>query len=224
MNKKINKVKYTKINKKDINKMITILKDTYPTACCSLNYSTPFELTIALILAAQSTDNTVNKIVPIIFSKYPSIYDLAKANKNDIEKIVKPCGYYRNKTKNIIDTTNIIIEKFNGNVPNTMNNLCTLHGIGRKSSNIILQECFNKVEGVAVDTHVTRLSYRIGISNKNSQEKIEKDLMKKIPKKYWSKINHLFVFHGRAICNAKKPNCIDCPINNICHKNGVIAF
>lgn len=214
-------IKFKSINKEKIKQVIDILIDTYPDACCSLDYINPLELTVALILAAQSTDNTVNKIIPILFKKYPDVVSLANADVSDIEKIVRPCGYYRHKAKNIVDTANIILNKFNGKVPNTMQDLCTLHGIGRKSSNIILQECFGIVEGIAVDTHVTRLSYRIGLSKENTQEKIERDLMKKVNKKYWSKINHLFVFHGRAICDAKKAKCDECPIKTICPKNGI---
>lgn len=212
-------IKYRFTPKKNITKMISILIKTYPEACCSLNHVSPLELTVALILAAQSTDNIVNKVIPVLFSKYPTVNDLSKADVNEIQKIIKPCGYYRNKAKNIIATAQDIISRFNSEVPDTMQDLCSLHGIGRKSSNIILQECFNKVEGIAVDTHVTRLSYRIGLSSNKAQEKIEKDLMQKIPKKYWSKINHLFVFHGRAICDAKNPKCDKCPINSICKKN-----
>lgn len=213
--------KYKSKTKKEIMEIIDILEKEYPDATCSLNYRNSLELTVALILAAQCTDNMVNKIVPILFTKYPTVHELAAANTEDIEKIVKPCGYYRSKARNIIATANIIIDNFNGNVPNTMSDLCTLHGIGRKSSNIILQECFQIVEGIAVDTHVTRLSRRIGFTNEVAQEKIEKDLMKKIPKKYWSIINHIFVFHGRAICEAKYAKCGICPIQELCSKNGI---
>ena len=211
--------KYKFLPKKNIKIMILTLIKQYPNACCSLEYKNPLELTVALILAAQSTDNMVNKIIPVLFEKYPDANALTNANQKDIEKIVKPCGYYRNKAKNIILTANDIINIYGSKVPDTMESLCTLHGIGRKSSNIILQECFNKVEGIAVDTHVTRLSYRIGLSNSTAQIKIEKDLTSKVPKKYWNKLNHLFVFHGRAICDAKKPLCDECCINNICKKN-----
>ena len=218
-NKKIVIKKYKFLPKKYINPMILKLIKEYPTACCSLNYLNPLQLTIALILAAQSTDNIVNQVLPTLFFEYPDVYALAKANAKDIEKIVKPCGYYRNKAKNIVLTANDIITKYNAKVPNTMEKLCTLHGIGRKSSNIVLQECFDKIEGIAVDTHVTRLSYRIGLSNNYTQIKIEKDLISKIDKKYWSKINHLFVFHGRATCTAKNPKCDNCCINSLCKKN-----
>lgn len=219
MNK--NKVKYSLKTKKQIIEVIDILSNIYPDACCSLKYNNALELTVALILAAQCTDNMVNKTIPILFDKYPDVNSLAKADLKDVQKIIKSCGFYINKSKNIISTANKIVRDFNCNVPNNMKDLCTLSGIGRKSSNIILQECFNKIEGIAVDTHVTRLSHRIGFTKEIIQDKIELDLMKKVLKKYWNKINHIFVFHGRAICTAKKPSCDICHINNLCPKNGV---
>lgn len=217
--KKTNSKKYIKSNRKEAKMVINILKDYYPDARCSLNYNQDIELIIALILAAQCTDERVNKITPILFKKYPTVYDLASANIEDIEKIVKPCGFFKNKAKNIHETANIIVNDFNGKVPDTMEELCKLKGIGRKSSNIILQECFNKVEGIAVDTHVTRISRKLGFSNSNTPEKIEMDLKKLIEKKDWNTINHILVYHGRAICIARKPNCDECPVKDICKMN-----
>ncbi len=219
MGKEKVKTKYNKLSKNKINEMINILEDYYKDAKCSLDYNSPIELVVALILAAQCTDERVNKIIPILFNKYKNVYELAKAPISDIEEIIKPCGFYKNKALNISKTANIIVNNYNGNVPNTMEDLCTLCGIGRKSSNIILQECFKNTVGIAVDTHVTRISRKIGLSNANTPENIEKDLTLIIPKKYWSKINHIFVYHGRAICIARKPNCDICPIKDICMKN-----
>lgn len=212
-------IRYIDKNKKQCEEVIEILEKEYPDAICSLNYTSPIELVVALILAAQCTDERVNKIVPILFEKFPDVYSLSEANVLDIQEIVKPCGFYVNKAKNISDTSKIIVTNFNGNVPSTMNELCTLKGIGRKSSNIILQECFGKVEGIAVDTHVTRISRKIGFSNANTPEKIEEDLIRKFDKKYWATINHILVFHGRAICIARRPLCDICPIKDICPKN-----
>ncbi|MCX8074375.1 MAG: endonuclease III [Clostridia bacterium] len=214
MNKKL-------LRKKQIDLVINRLIYEYPQATCSLNYNSPLMLTVALILAAQCTDNMVNKITPILFKKYPTVEDLASANTEDIENIIKPCGYYKSKAKNIVLTASKIINNFNSNVPSTMEQLCTLSGIGRKSSNIILQECFGLTEGIAVDTHVTRLSYRLGFTKETLQDKIELDLMKKISKKYWSDTNHIFVYHGRAICEARRPKCNICILNDICPKNGI---
>lgn len=211
--------KYVKINDKDIINIITTLEKEFPNAICGLNYNSPIELVCALILAAQCTDARVNTIIPILFDKYKDVYELSQADVNEIAKIVKPCGFYANKSKSISNTAKIIVEKYNGIVPSTMEELTTLSGIGRKSANIILQECFNKTVGIAVDTHVTRLSRKMGISNANTQEKIEKDLMNKIDKKYWNVINHIFVLHGRKYCIARRPQCDICPVSIYCKKN-----
>lgn len=211
--------KYVKIKNKDIVKIINILEEEFPNAICGLNFNSPIELVCALILAAQCTDARVNTIIPVLFNKYKDVYELSKADVNDIAKIVKPCGFYVNKSKAISNTAKIIVEKYNGIVPDTMEDLTTLSGIGRKSANIILQECFSKTVGIAVDTHVTRLSRKIGISNETTQEKIEKELMERIDKKYWSIINHVFVLHGRKYCIARRPKCDICPIKNYCNKN-----
>lgn len=210
---------YIKINKSDMLEVIKILENEHKDAKCGLDYTTPLSLVIALILAAQCTDARVNIICPILLKKYPDVYSLAKADINDIQEIIHPCGFYRNKSKSIKNCCEKIVNDFNGNVPNTMAELTALSGIGRKSANIILQECFNITEGIAVDTHVTRITRKIGISNEKIQENIEKDLMKKIPKNYWNKINHILVNHGRKYCIARKPNCNDCPISSLCKKN-----
>ncbi|MEG2348383.1 MAG: endonuclease III [Clostridia bacterium] len=211
--------KYIKKKKKEASEIIDILNKYYPDAKCSLDYTQDIGLVVALILAAQCTDERVNKVTPLLFEKYPTVNDLAKATLKDIENIVKPCGFYINKAKNILATSNILVNDFNSKVPDTMEKLCTLKGIGRKSSNIILQECFGKIEGIAVDTHVTRLSRKIGLSNSNTPEKIENDLKKLLDKKYWNIVNHIFVYHGRAICIARRPQCDKCPINYLCSKN-----
>lgn len=221
---KIDKVKqankkYILKNKKQAEEILNILEKEYPDAICGLEFKSPIELVCALILAAQCTDARVNQIIPILFSKFPNVYELANADVKDIEKIVKPCGFYVNKSKAISNTAKIIVEKFNGEVPGSMEELTTLSGIGRKSANIILQECFNKVVGIAVDTHVTRLSRKIGFSNAQTQEKIESELMKKFDKKYWNVLNHVMVLHGRKYCIARRPQCDLCPIKNLCPKN-----
>ncbi len=215
----LKQTKYIKKNKEESVQIVKELLKAYPNAICGLNYSTDLELVIALILAAQCTDARVNQIIPILFEKYPNVYSLAKANLEDLQTIIKPCGFYVNKSKSILDTANIIVNNFNGKVPNTMEELYTLRGIGRKSSNIILQECFNKTVGIAVDTHVTRISRKIGFSNSNTPEKIEKDLTTLLDKKYWNQINHLLVVHGRAVCIARRPQCDNCPIQSLCAKN-----
>ena len=212
--KKENKGKL--LNKEEILKVLDILDNGYKEAKCGLDFDNPLELTVSLILAAQCTDKRVNMIRPILFEKYPDVYALAKADKKELEEIIHSCGFYNNKAKNIIATANILVDKFNGKVPSTMEELTSLAGIGRKSANIILQECFDITEGIAVDTHVTRITKKLGLTNNTDAINIEKDLMKNIPRNYWNKINHILVCHGRAICDAKKPKCRECMVNTIC--------
>ena len=207
------------LSKEEILKVLDILENEYKDAKCGLDYDTPLQLTVSLILAAQCTDKRVNMIRPILFNKYPDVYSLANADKKELEKIIHSCGFYNNKAKNIIETANIIVNNYNGRVPNTMKNLTTLAGIGRKSANIILQECFDITEGIAVDTHVGRITKKLGLTNNSDPVKIEKDLMKSLPQKYWNKINHILVCHGRAICDAKKPKCSECMVKDICREN-----
>lgn len=211
--------KYKKITKENALEIVKILDTYYSDTKCGLDFNKPIELVVALILAAQCTDARVNQITPILFNKYSDVYALANANIEDIKTIIKPCGFYINKANSILETSKIIVEKFDGQVPYTMEELTTLKGIGRKSANIILQECFGNTVGIAVDTHVTRISRKIGLSNSNTPEKIEQDLMKKFDKKYWSRLNHILVYHGRAICIARRPQCNRCPISSICSKN-----
>ncbi len=208
-------------SKENIDKIINILNNYYPKAKCGLDYVSPIYLTVALILAAQCTDARVNIVAPKLFEKYKDVYELSKANIADIEEIIKPCGFYKNKAKNISLMSKKVVNDFNGNIPNTMEELLTLNGIGRKSANIILQECFNVSVGIAVDTHVSRTSYRIGFTKNTIPLIQEQELIKKINPKYYSKINHILVWHGRKICDARKPKCEECSINDLCLKNGV---
>ena len=203
----------------EVVKIIKLLKKTYPDAKCSLNFETPFELAIAVMLSAQCTDERVNKTTPKLFERCKTIQDFANIDITELESIIHPCGFYKNKAKNIKLCATQVLENFNGEVPRTMNELLSLAGVGRKSANVIMLEAFNTPVGIAVDTHVTRITRKMGISNKDSQEKIEMELMKKLPKYYWNKINHILVNHGRKYCIAKKPDCINCPINNLCPKN-----
>ena len=182
-------------SKENINKILSILYKTYPDAKCGLDYDSELSLAISLILAAQCTDERVNKIAPILFEKYPSLTELADANVEDIAKIIKPCGFYKVKAKNISLTCKKILNDFSSNMPSTMEELTSLYGIGRKSANIILQECFGKYEGIAVDTHVSRTTFRIGLTTSKIPLKQEQELIKKIDKKYFSKINHILVWH-----------------------------
>ena len=208
--------KYVKQTKKQSEEIINILIDTYKDAKCGLDYTTPFSLVVALILAAQCTDKRVNEVTPILFNKYPSIESIKNADITDIMNIVRPCGFTKGKSNSIVQSAKIVCDEFNGAVPDTMEDLTKLSGIGRKSANIILQECFGKVEGIAVDTHALRISNRLGLSKENDPSKVEQDLLKKIPKKYWVLVNHLLVYHGREICDARKPKCDICPVSAYC--------
>lgn len=192
------------------------LKDYYPDATCSLDFNTPFELVVAVMLSAQCTDERVNKTTPELFSKCKTIQDFANIDINELEKIIHPCGFYKNKAKNIKLCAKQILENFNGIVPHTIKELTTLAGIGRKSANVIMLEVFGIAEGIAVDTHAKRISNLTGLSNEKEPEKIEKDLLKILPKETWKDINHLFVWHGRNTCIARNPKCNNCPISNYC--------
>ena len=197
--------------------ILDILKTTYPDAKCSLDFTTPFELLVAVILSAQCTDERVNKTTPNIFSNYSTPEDFVKMPLETLEDLVHPCGFYKNKAKNIKLTAQKLVDEFNGNVPETMEELLSLPGVGRKTANVVMLEAFNKPQGIAVDTHAKRLSNRIGFSKEETPEKIEKDLLKIFPYEYLKDVNHILIYHGRAICTARSPKCANCPINEYCN-------
>ena len=205
-----------KMEKKDVDKFVKCLKKAYPDATCSLNFNTPFELVVAVALSAQCTDERVNKVTPALFSRCPTVKDFAEIDLEELEGLIHSCGFYKNKSKNIKLCAKQILENFNGEVPVEMNDLITLAGIGRKSANVIRLEVFGIATGIAVDTHAKRISNLIGLSSQKDPLKIEQDLIKLFPKKYLKDINHLFVWHGRNCCVAKKPHCDVCPVNNFC--------
>ena len=204
------------MKKEEVIKIIEILKATYPDATCSLDFKTPFELGIAVMLSAQCTDERVNKITPILFEKYKKPEDYMKASLEEIEEIIKPCGFYKNKAKNVLGYAKMIVEKYNGKMPEKMEELIELPGIGRKSANVIMLEAFNNPQGIAVDTHAKRIANRIGISKEKEPLKVEQDLIKIIPKEYFKDVNHLLVWHGRKTCDARKPKCEACPVKEYC--------
>lgn len=201
---------------KDAIKIIEILRETYSDAKCSLDFATPFELLVAVILSAQCTDERVNKTTPSIFAKYNTPEDFNKMPLETLEELIHPCGFYKNKAKNIKLTAKKILEDFDGKVPESMDELMSLPGVGRKTANVVMLEAFNKPQGIAVDTHAKRLSNRIGLSKEETPEKIEKDLLKLFPYEYLKDINHILIYHGRAICTARSPKCEQCPINKFC--------
>lgn len=197
-------------------KIIEILKQAYPDAKCSLNFTTPFEMLIAVMLSAQCTDERVNKTTPSIFSKYNSPQDFVNIPLDELEALIHPCGFYKNKAKNIKLTSEKLLNNFGGQVPQTMEELMSLPGVGRKTANVVMLEAFNKPQGIAVDTHAKRISNKLGLSAKSEPQKIEQDLLKLIPTKYYKDINHLFIWHGRNICTARNPKCVDCSIKEYC--------
>ncbi len=205
-----------KLNIKQSKELIEILKQTYPDATCSLDFTTPFEMVVSVMLSAQCTDERVNKTTPSIFATYKTPEDFANIELSELETLIHPCGFYKNKAKNIKACAQKIIDDFNGQVPQTMEELLTLPGVGRKSANVILLEAFGIANGIAVDTHAKRISNRIGLSYESDPEKIEQDLLKIFPKEYLKDVNHLFVWHGRKTCDARKPNCENCRINHFC--------
>lgn len=206
-------MKFTKQKTKEI---VEILKNTYPDATCSLDFSTPFEAVVAVILSAQCTDERVNKTTPSLFERCKSIQDFADINIKELEDLIHPCGFYRNKAANIKACAKKVLEEFNGKVPSTMEQLLTLPGVGRKTANVVLLEVFGIANGIAVDTHAKRISNKLGLSNNSDPEKIEKDLLKIFDKEDLKFINHLLVWHGRNSCKAQKPNCETCTLNKFC--------
>ena len=205
------------MKKDDTIKIVELLKKAYPEATCSLDFETPFQLVVAVMLSAQCTDERVNKTTPALFSRCKTIEDFANIDIEELEKIIHPCGFYKNKAKNIKLCSKQVLENFGGIVPHTMQELTSLAGVGRKSANVIMLEAFGIAEGIAVDTHAKRISNLTGLSNKKEPEKIEQDLIKIFPKDTLKDINHLLVFHGRNTCIARHPKCDVCPINNFCN-------
>ena len=183
-----------------------------------LNYENVFQLTIAVILSAQSTDVAVNKVTPAFFRRFPDAKALAEADVEEVKRYIKSIGLYNTKAKNIVALARILVEKYDGRLPDTMKELTALPGIGRKTANIILSVGFDKTEGIAVDTHVFRISHRTGLSQGKTPNAVEKDLLREIPGKYWKYANHILVTHGRNICTARNPKCNGCPIEDLCEK------
>ena len=196
--------------------IIKKLKKYYPDATCSLDFKTPFQMTIAVMLSAQCTDERVNKVTPALFEKYGTPEKMASASVEELESLIYTCGFYRNKAKNMKSCSEYIVNNYNGIVPSTMEELQKLPGVGRKSANVIMLEAFHNPQGIAIDTHAKRICNMIGFSKEKDPEKIEKDLLKIIPKKYYYDVNHLLVWHGRNTCVARRPKCEICPVKKMC--------
>jgi len=205
-NFKLNKIELEN-SKKDFQKVLSKLKSRYPDSSCSLIFSSPWELLVATILSAQCTDKRVNMVTPLLFMKFPSVRDMAEASQESVEVLVKSTGFYRNKAKSIIGSAIKIVTDFGGDVPSKMIDLLKLPGVARKTANVILWNAFGINDGVVVDTHVGRISQRLGWTSNKTPIKIEEDLIKLVPKKDWGRISHLLIDLGREFCKAPTPNC-----------------
>lgn len=197
------------------------LNKEYPDAHCELEHGNPLQLLMATILSAQCTDKRVNLVTPDLFAKYPDANALADANPDDVENLIRTTGFFRNKTKSLLGMAAAVVARHRGEIPDTMNELTKLPGVGRKTANVILGNAFGINEGVVVDTHVGRLSLRLGLTRQKDPVKVELQLMKLFPKKVWAKLSHLLIFHGRRVCVARAPKCELCVLNDICPSSRV---
>jgi endonuclease-3 len=197
------------------------LLKAYPDAHCALVFRNPYELTVATILSAQCTDKRVNMVTPTLFAKYPNARALSAARPEDVEEIIKSTGFFRSKTKSLIGMATAVDEKHGGEIPRDMDDLVKLPGVGRKTANVVLGNAFDTNVGVVVDTHVTRVSQRLSLTRQTDPVKIEQDLMKLFPKEGWTLLSHLFIEHGRQVCDARKPKCEICPLSDLCPSSRV---
>ena len=193
------------------------LDQTYPDVTCALTHNSAWELLVATILSAQSTDVNVNRVTPELFRKYPTVEAFAALQPEQLEPDVRSTGFFRNKSKSVVGAAKKIVADFGGQVPLNMEDLLTLPGVARKTANVVLGTWFKKAEGVVVDTHVHRISRRLELTTNNDPQKIEQDLMRIIPREKWILFSHQIIWHGRKLCIARKPKCVDCPLENICH-------
>lgn len=198
-----------------------LLSEEYPEAHCELDFVDPFQLGVATILSAQTTDERVNMVTPDLFERYPDAKALAGARQEEVEELVRSTGFFRNKAKNIIGFARGLVEEHDGDVPATMEELRVLPGVGRKTANVILGNAFGVDEGVVVDTHVKRLSNLLGFTNESTPEKIERDLMEVFPRERWTMLAHLLIWHGRRVCVARKPRCEACAVSHLCPSSRV---
>src|SRR5208282_719035 len=193
------------------------LDEAYPAASCALHHDNPFQLLISTILSAQCTDERVNQVTATLFPRYPSPQAFAYANPRELEKEILPTGFFRNKTKSVMGASKLIVEGFGGKVPQTMEELLTLPGVARKTANVVLGSAFGVASGVVVDTHVLRLSGRLDLTRQEDPKKIEQDLMQVIPRDHWILFSHQLIWHGRRVCQARKPRCAECNLERLCY-------
>lgn len=193
----------------------------YPDAKCSLDFASPYQLVVATILSAQCTDERVNMVTPALFARYPTPEDLAGARNEELEELIRSTGFFRNKARSLLGMAHAIVERHGGRVPEGMAELVELPGVGRKTANVVIGNAFGRNEGVVVDTHVTRVANRLGLTKESDAVKIENDLMPLVPREEWTDVSHLFIFHGRAICRAPTPRCEACMLVDLCPSSRV---
>jgi len=209
--------RYNPVAPERVRDILNRLDQRYPDVVCALHHSSAWELLIATILSAQCTDVMVNKVTPGLFQRYPSPQAMAVASPEELEPILRPTGFYRNKAKSVVGASKAIVENFGGSVPDEMHKLLTLPGVARKTANVVLGSWFRQAVGVVVDTHVHRISRRLELTRADDAKNIEQDLMKVIPQNKWIDFSHQIIHHGRALCIARKPKCAECPLENMCH-------
>ena len=209
-----------KLTKRLVNELVPLLEELYPDAKCALDYDTVFHLLCAVMLSAQTTDVSVNKVTPVLFAKYPEPADVAGAPLGDLETILRPVGMYKTKANHLKAMAKVVAEEYNSNVPHDYGKLVSLPGVGRKTANVVLAEGFGE-QRIAVDTHVFRLANRIGLTEAKDVLATEEGLMKVLPEDHWTSMHHTLIFHGRRVCAARKPNCESCGIRALCKRNGL---
>lgn len=202
--------------KERLPEILRLLREAHPDARCALDFENSLQLLVATILSAQCTDERVNKVTPVLFARYPTAQALAEADREELEQIIHSTGFYRNKAKNVQTACRRIVSAYGGEVPGNMDDLLTLTGVARKTANVVLGNCFQIADGVVVDTHVKRLAERLGLSTQTDPEKVERDLMQLAAQEEWIELSNLLIFHGRRICDARKPKCAVCSISHLC--------
>jgi endonuclease-3 len=211
------RAKYNPLAPERISEILKRLDLLYPSVTCALTHNSAWELLVATILSAQSTDANVNRVTPELFRKYPTVQDFAALTPEQLQPDVRSTGFFRNKSKSVVGAAKKIVQEFGGEVPAEMDHLLTLPGVARKTANVVLGSWFGKAVGVVVDTHVTRISRRLELTKNTDAPKIEQDLMKVIPREKWILFSHQIIWHGRKLCVARRPKCVECPLDNLCH-------
>ena len=208
-------------NRSDVTKILRRLKKLFPVAECALHHENALELLVATILSAQCTDARVNIVTKPLFARYRNAQEFANADREELEELIRSSGFFRNKTKSILGMARMVVEEYGGDIPDTMEDLVRLPGVARKTANVLLGTWFGKADGVVVDTHVSRICGRLGMTEASNPVKIERDLMKQLPRKEWIGFSHRIIYHGRGLCKARKADCDPCPLSDVCPSIGV---